>query len=91
MHPSGSSHEAQMWSWKPFPGCDAPKTPFANFYICQSTSAGNYTSLAAGYIAACAVMDDLGGERADWWCGEAMQGSVELLRREGVTPRYTVD
>ncbi len=91
MHPSGATHEAQMGSWKPFPGCDAPRTPFDRFYICQSTGAGNYTSLAAGYIAACQVIDDLGVARPDWWRGEAMQGSVELLRREGVTPRYTVD
>ena len=91
MHPSGATHEAQMGSWKPFPGCDAPRTPFDRFYICQSTGAGNYTSLAAAYIAACQVIDDLGVARPDWWRGEAMQGSVELLRREGVTPRYTVD
>lgn len=91
MHPSGSSHEGQMGSWKPFPGCGAPKTPIDGLYISQSFGAGNYTYLGAAYIAACEVIDDLKGVRPDWWRGKAMDGSKELWRREGFTQRFTVD
>ncbi len=91
MHPSGSVTESQMWSWKPFPGCGAPKTPIGNFYICQSLAAGNYTLLGAGYAAACEVIDDVAGGRPDWWKANAMEGATELWRREGVEQRYTVD
>ncbi len=91
MHPSGSVHEWQMGSWKPFPGCGAPKTPIDSLYISQSFGAGNYTFLGAAYIAACEVIDDLGGGRPDWWRAKAMDGAQELWRREGVTQRFTVD
>lgn len=91
MHPSGSTHEWQMGSWKPFPGCGAPKTPIDGLYISQSFGAGNYTYLGAGYIAACEVIDDLKGARPDWWKAKAMDGSQELWRREGFTQRFTVD
>jgi len=91
MHPSGSVNEAQMWSWKPFSGCGAPRTPIDNFYICQSTGVSNYTNLGAGYAAARQVIDDLNIERPEWWKAGAFEGAGELLRRQGVTQRFTVD
>ena len=91
MHPSGSVTEAQMWSWKPFSGCNAPKTPIDRFYISQSTGVANYTNLAAGYAAACEVIDDLNIPRPEWWRAKAFDGAAELLRRQGVTQRFTVD
>ena len=91
MHPSGAVTEGQMWSWKPFAGCNAPRTPIDRFYICQSTGVANYTNLAAGYAAACEVIDDLNVPRPDWWKAKAFDGAAELLRRQGVTQRFTVD
>ncbi|MDE2466913.1 MAG: NAD(P)/FAD-dependent oxidoreductase [Alphaproteobacteria bacterium] len=91
MHPSGAVTEGQMWSWKPFSGCGAPKTPIDSFYICQSGPAANYTNLGAAYAAASEVMDDLELGRPEWWRGVAFQGAAELLRRRGVTQRFTVD
>jgi phytoene dehydrogenase-like protein len=91
MHPSGSVNEAQMWSWKPFAGCGAPKTPIDSFYLCQSTGAANYTNLGAGYAAASEVIKDLGKERPEWWKAKAFDGATELLRRQGITQRFSVD
>ena len=91
MHPSGAMTEAQMWSWKPFAGCNAPRTPIGQFYICQSGGTANYTNLGAGTLAANVIMGDLNRDKPDWWNGVAFQGAAELLRREGVTQRFTVD
>ena len=91
MHPSGSVTEGQMWSWKPFAGCNAPRTPIDKFYICQSGGTSNYTTLTAGTLAANVIMDDLTRARPDWWCANAFEASGRLLRREGVTQRFTVD
>jgi phytoene dehydrogenase-like protein len=91
MHPSGAMTEAQMWSWKPFAGCNAPRTPIGQFYICQSGGTANYTNLGAGTLAANVIMGDLNRDMPDWWNGVAFQGAAELLRREGVTQRFTVD
>ena len=91
MHPSGSVTEGQMWSWKPFSGCGAPSTPIDRFFISQSFSAGNYTTLSAGTVAANEVMDVLGLDRPDWWCGQAFEGAAELIRRQGGTQRFTMD
>ncbi len=91
MHPSGSVTEAQFWSWKPFAGCGAPKTPIDSFYISQSTGVANYTNLGAAYSAASGVMEDLGIARPDWWKAKAFDGATELLRRQGVTQRFSVD
>ena len=91
MHPSGSTHEGQMWSWKPFPGCDAPKTPIDSFYICQSIGAGNWSSLGAGYVAACEVISDLGIAKPDWWQAKALDGAKMLWKREGFAQSFSVD
>lgn len=91
MHPSGSVTEYQMWSWKPFAGCNAPRTPINKFYICQSGGTANYTNLGAGTLAANVVYGDVSVEKPCWWNGVAFQGAGELLRREGVTQRFTVD
>jgi phytoene dehydrogenase-like protein len=91
MHPSGAVTEGQMWSWKPFAGCNAPRTPISRFYICQSGGAANYTNLSAGTLAANVIRDDVGQEKPDWWNAMAFDGAAQILRREGVTQRFTVD
>jgi phytoene dehydrogenase-like protein len=91
MHPSGSVNEAQMWSWKPFSGCGAPSTPIDGFFICQSMGISNYTNLGAGYMAATEVLNVLGLEKPDWWRAQSFDGARELLRRRGITQRFTVD
>ena len=37
------------------------------------------------------VLADLGVERPEWWKAKAFDGAAELLRRQGVTQRFTVD
>ncbi|MCK9502951.1 MAG: NAD(P)/FAD-dependent oxidoreductase [Porticoccaceae bacterium] len=91
MHPSGATTESQMWSWKPFAGCDAPRTPIDSLYICQSLATSNFTHLGSAYVAACEVVGDLGMTRPDWWQAKAMDGAKELWRREGVERRISVD
>lgn len=90
MHPSGSISEAQFWSWKPFSGCDAPRTPVDSLYISQSMGMWNYTQLGAGYVAACEVFDDLGSPRPDWWRSRGTDGIKELWAREGRTQTFFV-
>jgi phytoene dehydrogenase-like protein len=91
MHPSGAVTEGQMWSWKPFAGCNAPRTPIDRFYICQSGGAANYTNLGAGTLAANVIWDDVGQDKPDWWNAIAFDGAAQILRREGVIQRFTVD
>lgn len=90
MHPSGAISESQFWSWKPFSGCGAPKTPIDRLYISQSLGVWNYTQLGAGYIAACEVIDDLGVPRPDWWKSRALDGVKEIWAREGRTQSFIV-
>lgn len=91
MHPSGSVCEGQMWSWKPFAGCNAPRTPIDHFYICQSGGNSNYTNLGAGTLAANIVREDLRHDKPDWWRSVAFEGAAQILKREGITQRFTVD
>ena len=37
------------------------------------------------------VLADLGVARPEWWCGTPFQGARELLRRQGIEQRFTVD
>jgi hypothetical protein len=80
-----------MWSWKPFAGCGAPKTPIDSLYICQSLHTSNYTHLGSAYQAATEVMDDLKLARPDWWKAKALDAAIELHRRNGVTQKFNVD
>jgi phytoene dehydrogenase-like protein len=91
MHPGGAVTEAQMWSWKPFAGCNAPRTPIDSFYIAQSGGIANYTTLTAGQMAAVEVMNGLSLALPEWWNGVAFQGARELLARQGAELRFTVD
>ena len=91
MHPSGALNEAQMWSWKPFTDCGAPKTPIDSFYICQSMHTSNYTHLGSAYVAACEVIADLGMERPAWWQAKALDGAKMLCQREGNPQKLNVD
>jgi hypothetical protein len=91
MHPGGSVTEAQMWSWKPFAGCGAPRTPIDSFFIAQSGGIANYTTLGAGTAAANEVMEALGAEKPAWWKGTAFEGARQLLARQGVEQKFTVD
>jgi hypothetical protein len=80
-----------MWSWKPFAGCNAPRTPIDSFYIAQSGGIANYTTLTAGQMAAVEVMNGLSMALPEWWNGVAFQGARELLARQGAELRFTVD
>ena len=91
MHPSGALNEAQMWSWKPFAGCGAPKTPIDGLYISTSIHTSNYTHLGSAYQAASEVMDDLKLGRPEWWKAKALDAAIELHRRNGVTQKFNVD
>jgi phytoene dehydrogenase-like protein len=92
MHPSGAVSDAQFWSWKPFAGCDAPKTPINKMYICQSMATWNFTHLGSGYVAACEVAEDLGiKDEQKWWKARALDGSTEIWTRQGIEQRFTVD
>jgi phytoene dehydrogenase-like protein len=91
MHPSGQLSEGQMWSWKPFLGCGAPKTPIDGLYISQSIHTSNFTHLGAGYQAATEVRDDLRLARPEWWKARAFDAAIELNRRIGRTQKFNVD
>jgi phytoene dehydrogenase-like protein len=91
MHPSGRLTEAQFWSWKPFSGCGAPKTPIEGLYICQSMGTQNYTHLGTATIAANEVVSDLGVVKPEWWRAKALDAAKELWAREGITQRFTIE
>ncbi len=91
MHPSGAITDGQFWSWKPFQGCGAPRTPISKLYISQSMSSWNFSHLGPGYIAACAVAEDYGVRQQDWWRARACDGSRLIHKREGVEWRISVD
>ncbi len=91
MHPSGRLTEGQFWSWKPFAGCGAPKTPIEGLYICQSMGTQNYTHLGTATIAASEVVSDLGIGKPAWWRAKALDAAKELWAREGITQRFTIE
>lgn len=91
MNPSGGISDAQFWSWKPFQGCGAPRTPIPNLYISQSVSSWSYSTLGPGYIAACAVAEDCGVREQDWWRAKACDGTRLLVKREGVEWKTNID
>ncbi len=70
---------------RPFPGCGAPRTPFANLYLSNSIWPFGTSTLGAGYVAAQVVAEDLGvREEQDWWSHRALQSGVEVLNRRGI-------
>ena len=73
---------------RPFPGCGAPRTPFANLYLSNSIWPFGTSSLGAGYVAATAVAEDLGVKEAqsDWWRYQALEAGREVLARRGIAP-----
>jgi phytoene dehydrogenase-like protein len=91
MHPSGALTEGQMWSWKPFVGCGAPKTPIDGLYISQSIHTSNFTHLGVATQAAGEVIDDLKLKRPEWWRHKAMDAAIALARRNGRQQKFNVD
>jgi phytoene dehydrogenase-like protein len=73
---------------RPFPGCGAPRTPFANLYLSNAIWPFGTSSLGAGYVAATAVADDLGvkEDQSDWWRYQALEAGREVLARRGIVP-----
>ncbi len=63
----GVVRPGQLYFDKPFLGCNAPRTPIKNLYICNGMWPWNNTILATGYIAALEVIKDLGVGRPSWW------------------------
>jgi len=91
MHPSGAISEGQFWSWKPFQGCGAPRTPISKLYISQSLSTWNYSHLGGAYVAACTAAEDIGVRDQDWWTHRAMSGSRHLWERQGIEWKLSID
>lgn len=63
----GVAKPGQLYFDKPFLGCNAPRTPIKNLYLCNGMWPWNNTILASGYIAALELIKDLGIKRPDWW------------------------
>lgn len=70
---------------RPFAGCGAPRSPFANLYLSNSIWPYGTTTLGSGYIAASAVADDLGVRPAqEWWRHKAMEAGREVMKERGI-------
>lgn len=82
---SGPTGGAWFGTHRPFPGCGAPRSPFANLYLSNSIWPYGTTTLGAGYIAASVVAEDLGVRRdQDWWASKAMEAGREVMRERGI-------
>jgi phytoene dehydrogenase-like protein len=84
---SGYYGERQWWSWRPFPGCNAPRTPIPKLYISNSMGSISVTSLGGGYTCAKAVADDLGVKDQSWWASQPGDYTKLYLQRIGATPK----
>ncbi|HWR71127.1 MAG TPA: hypothetical protein VN415_08735, partial [Dehalococcoidia bacterium] len=84
---SGYYGERQWWSWRPFAGCNAPRTPIAKLYISNSMGSISVTSLGGGYTCAKAVADDLGVKDQSWWTSQPGDYTKLYLQRIGATPK----
>ncbi len=80
---SGSFAENQFWSWRPFAGCGAPRTPITKLYISNSMGSLSLTSLGGGYVCAKVVAEDLGVREQDWWASKPGDYSKLFLERMG--------
>jgi hypothetical protein len=84
---SGYYGERQWWSWRPFPGCNAPRTPIPKLYISNSMGSISVTSLGGGYTCAKAVAQDLGVKDQSWWASQPGDYAKLYLQRIGATPK----
>lgn len=76
---------------RPFPGCGAPRTPFANLYLSNSIWPFGTSTLGAGYVAASVVAEDLGvREGQDWWRYRAIEAGTETLAQRGIETGFTI-
>jgi len=89
---SGANIASQAGESCPFPGCGAPRTPLAKLYISNSMSPQGTANLGNGHRAADFVTQDLGiRAQQDWWSAKAMEPGLKVLKRRGITPRWSVD
>ena len=80
---SGYYGERQWWSWRPFAGCGAPRTPIAKLYISNSMGSISVSSLGGGYTCAKVVAEDLGVREQDWWASKPGDYTKLFLKRMG--------
>jgi len=81
---SGYYGERQWWSWRPFAGCGAPRTPIDKLYISNSIGSISVSSLGGGYTCAKVVAEDLGVRNQDWWASKPGDYTKIMMDRAGV-------
>ncbi len=84
---SGYYGERQWWSWRPFAGCGAPRTPISRLYISNSMGGISVSSLGGGYTCAKVVAEDLGVRDQTWWVSQPGDYTKLFLQRIGATVR----
>lgn len=79
----GATIPSQFYLNRPFPGCDAPRTPIENLYITE-VNVARATWLVQGYTTACTVAEDLGVRNQPWWTAKPMVPFAKALAKKGI-------
>jgi len=89
----GTLMRGQAYIDRPFLGCNPPRTPIKRLYLSNGIWPSGFTLLASGYIAANAVIEDLGIKKPDWWVNKPLQWFRVWAERNKVVmnSRVTVD
>lgn len=73
----------QFYMNRPFPGCDAPRTPIQQLYTTE-VGIPRSTMMTQAYITACQVAEDLGVRDQPWWNVKPVEPFARVLKRLGI-------
>lgn len=86
----GASKPGHLYFDKPFFGCNPPRTPIKNLYLCNGIWPTGWSSAASGYIATNAVIKDLGIRKPDWWSSVGAEWLLRYMESQGIHMRHRV-
>jgi len=86
----GTSRPGQLYFDKPFLGCNPPRTPIKGLYLSNGIWPVGTSAAPSGYIAANAVIKDLGIRKPDWWSSVGAEWLLRYLEREGIRFQHRV-
>ncbi len=86
----GTSKPGQLYFDKPFLGCNPPRTPIKHLYLSNGIWPVGTSAAPSGYIAANAVIKDLGIRKPDWWSSVGAEWLLRYIERQGIRFQHRV-
>jgi phytoene dehydrogenase-like protein len=86
----GTAKPGHLYFDKPFLGCNPPRTPIKNLYLCNGIWPVGTSAAPSGYIAVNTVIKDLGIRKPDWWSSVGAEWLLRYLERHGIRMQHRV-